>query len=100
LLDSPGDAMRVARRRLLPGNLPPPARPTESASGRQVYFAWFVARLRHHALSLGTTVTSGARWWWRITGLTSGLGEEFWTFLAAGVLFNLALFIFFLLYNP
>jgi predicted MFS family arabinose efflux permease len=95
LLDSPGDAMRVARRRLLPGNLPPPARPTESASGREVYLAWFMARLRHHALSLGTTVTSGARWWWRI----NGLGEAFWTFLAAGVLFNLALFIFFLLYN-
>ena len=65
LLDSLGDKLRVARRRLLPGNLPPPARATASASEREVYVSWFATRLRHHARSLGTTVTSGARWWWR-----------------------------------
>jgi hypothetical protein len=65
LLDSKLDALRVARRRLLPCNLPPPARATSTASGRSVYAAWFLLRLRHHALSLGTTLTSGARWWWR-----------------------------------
>jgi hypothetical protein len=65
LLDSRLDALRVARRRLLPANLPPPARATSTASGREVYAAWFAARLRHHIISLGTTLTSGARWWWR-----------------------------------
>jgi Uncharacterised nucleotidyltransferase len=66
LLDSKLDALRVARRRLLPGNLPPPARATSTASGRSVYAAWFWVRLRYHAISLGTTLTSGVRWWRRI----------------------------------
>lgn len=65
LLDSKLDTLRVARRRLIPSNLPPPARATSTASRRAVYAAWFWARLRHHTISLGTTLTSGARWWWR-----------------------------------
>ena len=65
LLESRRDAWRVARRRLIPSNLPPPARATSTASSRAVYAAWFAARLRHHAVSLVTTVTSGVRWWWR-----------------------------------
>jgi hypothetical protein len=65
LLDSWLDVLRVVRRRLLPTNLPPPARATSTASGRSVYAAWLWARLRYHALSLGTTVTSGVRWWRR-----------------------------------
>ena len=65
LLDSKRDQLRVARRRLIPSNLPPPSRATSTASRRSVYAAWFLARLRHHFVSLGTTVTSGARWWWR-----------------------------------
>ena len=51
--------------------------------------------MRHHTISLGTTLTSGARWWWR----TNRFGGQFWTFLAAAVLFDGALFIFYLLYN-
>src|ERR1035438_383602 len=65
LLESRRDAWRVARRRLIPSNLPPPARATSTASSRAVYAAWFAGRLRHHAVSLVTTLTSGARWWWR-----------------------------------
>jgi hypothetical protein len=65
LLDSKLDKLHVARRRLIPANLPPPARATSTASSRAVYAAWFWARLRHHIISLGTTLTSGARWWWR-----------------------------------
>jgi hypothetical protein len=65
LLDSKLDALHVARRRLIPANLPPPARATSTASSRAVYAAWFAARLRHHVVSIGTTLTSGVRWWWR-----------------------------------
>jgi Uncharacterised nucleotidyltransferase len=95
LLSSRRDALSVARRRLIPSNLPPPSRATSTATGRSVYAAWFWARLRHHTISLGTTLTSGARWWWR----TNRFGGQFWTFLGAAVLFNGALFIFYLLYN-
>jgi hypothetical protein len=65
LLESRRDAWRVARRRLIPSNLPPPSRATSTASSRAVYAAWFAGRLRHHAVSLVTTLTSGVRWWWR-----------------------------------
>jgi hypothetical protein len=65
LLDSRLDGLRVARRRLIPSNLPPPARATSTASRRSVYAAWFLARLRYHTVSLGTTLSSGIRWWWR-----------------------------------
>jgi hypothetical protein len=69
LLDSKLDALYVARRRLIPSNLPPPARATSTAGSSAVYAAWFAGRLRHHTISLGTTLTSGARWWWRTRGL-------------------------------
>jgi hypothetical protein len=61
LLESLRDRLSVARRRLLPTNLPPPSRATESQSKRAAYAAWFAGRVRHHAVSLATTVTS----WWR-----------------------------------
>src|SRR5436305_13080652 len=59
------------------------------------YATYLNARIGHHLVSLGTTLTSGARWWWR----TNGLGRDFWLFLLTAVVFNFALFIFFLLYN-
>jgi putative nucleotidyltransferase-like protein len=65
LLDSGMDRLRVARRRLIPSNLPPPSRATSTASRRSVYAAWFLARLRYHMVSLGTTLSSGIRWWWK-----------------------------------
>jgi len=49
-----------------------------------------LGRARHHAIALPRVVASGARWWF---------GTQFWIFLAAAALFNLALFIFVLLYN-
>jgi hypothetical protein len=67
LLEGWRDKLSVARRRLLPGNLPPPSRATESQSGSAVYAAWFAARLRHHAISLATTGASGWRWWRRMS---------------------------------
>jgi hypothetical protein len=68
LLESRRDAWRVVRRRLIPSNFPPPSRATSTASSRAVYAAWFAGRLRHHAVSLFTTLTSGVRWWWRCRG--------------------------------
>lgn len=62
LLERRRDKLSVARRRLLPGNLPPPSRATESQSGRAVYASWFASRLRHHVISLATAVSSGWRW--------------------------------------
>jgi MFS family permease len=105
LLNSAGDAFSVARRRLFPTNLPPPVKATYLPGSaltfrRRIrlyldYATYLNARLGYHVVSLGTTLTSGARWWWR----TNGLGRDFWLFLAAAVIFNFALFIFFLLYN-
>jgi len=62
LLERWRDKLSVARRRLLPGNLPPPSRATESQSRQAVYASWFATRLRHHVFSFATTVTSGRRW--------------------------------------
>jgi hypothetical protein len=61
LLGSWRDQWSVARRRLLPANLPPPSRATESQSKEAVYVAWFAGRVRHHAVSLMGAVRS----WWR-----------------------------------
>jgi MFS family permease len=94
LLDSRADAWRVARRRLVPGNLPPRAGGGRSGIW-QGYFAYTARRLRHHALALPRTALSGARFWWRV----NGLGRQFWLVLASSALFNFPLFLFFLHYN-
>ena len=104
LLGSRRGGWRVARRRLLPGNMPSPVDGAHLAGelsqrrralGRLRYAARVASRLRHHAVALPATASSGIRWWWR----TSRLGKQFWIFLAAAVLLNLGLFIFSLLYN-
>jgi predicted MFS family arabinose efflux permease len=85
LLDSRRDIWSVARRRLLPMTLP------GSAGMRTgTWLAYVAERFRHHALAFPEVIATGARWW---------LGREFWWFLASAVLFNLALFVFVLLYN-
>ena len=61
LLERWPDKLSVARRRLLPANLPPPSRATESQSRHSVWAAWVGRRLRHHAVSLAGAVSS----WWR-----------------------------------
>jgi MFS family permease len=83
---------------MLPGNLPPPVSAAKSrgiAYERLEWSLYVVRRFRHHAISFFTTAASGTRWWWR----TNTFGTQFWTFLAAAVLYNFALFMFFLLYN-
>jgi Uncharacterised nucleotidyltransferase len=70
LLERRRDRWSVARRRLLPGNLPPPSRATESQSSQEVYAAWFASRLRHHVVSLATASASYRRWRHRMKMLT------------------------------
>ena len=105
LAGSRRDAWSVARRRILPGNLPPWGAalyvPKDQMTWRKRarntlrYAAYAAGRARHHLAALPRLGISGARWWWR----TNSLGSQFWHFLAAAVLFNFALFIFVLLYN-
>ncbi len=100
LLESGLDALAVARRRLFPALLPAanytahvPAHLLtwrKRVEARLQWLLYTACRLRHHALSLPRLCVAGARWW---------LSAEFWTFLAAAVLLNFALFIFVLLYN-
>ncbi len=105
LVESLRDRIAVLRRRLLPGRLPGPVDAVHTPLDRMTpwlrlrrrlrYAAYVAGRIRHHALALPKTALTGALWWLRGTGL----GNGFWTFLAAGLLFNFALFIFVLLYN-
>jgi predicted MFS family arabinose efflux permease len=94
LLDSRSDMWRVARRRLVPGNLPPRAGP-ERGGFWQGYFRYTGRRLIHHTVSLPRTGITGLRFWWRC----NALGPQFWTMLSCAALFNFPLFIFFLHYN-
>jgi MFS family permease len=98
LLHSTRDRMDVASRRLVPRNLPPPVTPPHmrgTTRARILTARYWLQRLRHHGISLFTTLGSGVWWWWK----TNALGPQFWIFLAAAVVFNFALFIFFLLFN-
>ncbi|MBV8729973.1 MAG: MFS transporter [Acidobacteriia bacterium] len=105
LLDAPRDAWSVLRRRLLPGNLPPPSAgvflPRDRLTWRKrlrhrlAWLAYSSGRVCHHATALPRVAVSGSRWWWR----SNPLGEQFWLFLSSAVLFNFALFVFVLLYN-
>jgi predicted MFS family arabinose efflux permease len=105
LLNSKLDRLRVAWRRLLPGNLPPLGAASHvlksERTGMRLVREWtrwglyFASRLRHHGIALPRMAVSGGRWWWK----TNSLGTEFWLFLAAAVVFNFGMFIFVLLYN-
>jgi len=105
LIEARRDGWSVARRRLLPGNLPrdggavhiPQSELTWRKQARyKLRHLWYTARRAlRHAVSLAGTALSGARWW----GRANGLSNQFWVFLAAAAQFNFGLFIFFLLYN-
>lgn len=85
LLASRLDCWRVARRRLLPSNLPP----------RLGMHA--LRRLRHHLLALPRAALTAIQWKWPSAGAT--FTPQFLWFIAAAAIFNFALFIFVLLYN-
>lgn len=93
LLDSTADRLRVVRRRLLPGNLPP--RAGIARVGVSAYLRHTARRVWHHGIALPRTTLSGIRLW----QTSHGLGPQFWRLAASGVLFNFGLFIFFLHYN-
>ncbi|HXB70011.1 MAG TPA: MFS transporter [Candidatus Acidoferrales bacterium] len=105
LLNRPADIFSVARRRLLPLNLPGPVDAIHIPASQMTWrrrmlkgkrrAAFIASRLRHHTAALWPTAASGARWWWR----TNGLGPQFWIFLVAAVVFNFGMVIFALLYN-
>ena len=59
------------------------------------YSAYVSSRIYFHIRILPRTLWRGARLWWS----TMELGRDFITFLAVSVLFNLGMYIFFLLYN-
>ncbi len=78
LLESRRDAWSVMRRRLLPGNLPPPAgdlTPEHEVTWRthlarlRRWTGYSANRLQHHVVSFPRALWSGGRWWWRTRGL-------------------------------
>jgi MFS family permease len=91
LLNSSADRLSVARRRLLPLQLPPRVDP---AAARQ-YRAYVISRGGYHLGALPSIGWSALRWFLAVPRL----GRQFWRFYAAFFLFNFGLFIFFLLYN-
>jgi MFS family permease len=105
LLDSPRDAWSVARRRLLPVNLPPVTAavfvPKDRLTWRQRIdggLQWMVytsGRVWHHGVALPRIAASALRGWSPV----NSMGRQFWLFLAAACVFNFALFVFVLLYN-
>ena len=75
LLDSPWDALAVARRRLLPMSLPGPVDAVYVPLGQLTWRRRCLKRIRYfrrlaqraglHARTLPGAVWSGVRWWWR-----------------------------------
>jgi MFS family permease len=104
LLDSPRDAWSVARRRLLPVNLPPVAGavfvPQDRLTWRQRIDGWLQwtaytgGRVWHHGVALPRVAAAAVRGW-----RMNSLGDQFWLFLVSAWVFNFALFVFVLLYN-
>lgn len=93
LLDSAGDKLRVARRRMLPLQRPGTADPDHiESAGHLRQFGW---RMAYHVRALAETARQAARW--KLGGAAPG--RPFWLFLAAASLFNLGMFVFFVLYN-
>jgi predicted MFS family arabinose efflux permease len=102
LLPSLGLKARVFTRRMLPMQLPGPVDavyvPDEQLTAarrvqRAFRYTMFVAsRAFHHARTLPAAGVSWIRW-------TTGLSRDYWRFFATAALFDIGLFIFFLLYN-
>jgi MFS family permease len=106
LLDSARDKAAVARRKLLPMQLPGPVDDTVLLREEEItwamrirkhigYARFLAARAAHHMRSLGALAGSGVRWRLRSSGLSAG----YWRFLGATTLFDLGMFIYVLLYN-
>lgn len=108
LLESKADRRDILLERLFPTR--PPARQADRASAdagqpegsrlqpigaRAQYLARVAARLVHHAALLPATLWRGASLWLSEKGLSRG----FWNFFAVSFLYNLGMFVFFILFN-
>ena len=95
----------IVRRRLIPLTPPGPVdavhipedRMTRALRVRRAwrYLQFTSGRVLHHARVLLPTAFTGLRWWMS----RHGLSQDFWRFYRAGIIFNAALMIFYLLYN-
>jgi MFS family permease len=97
LLEETANRKAVFLRRVLPGRMPPPAEAQTDASRFDSwrYCRKLASRGIHHLRLLAPACLQGIAWWWR----AKGLGTPFLSYWAAASLYNLGLFIFFLLYN-
>ena len=102
LLESGGSRFRILRRRLFPAGLPgqvdavfvPDAQITLRRRLHQLarYSAFIVSRILHHVRAASSLAVSGLRW-------KTALGPDYWRYFLTAALFDVGLFIFFLLYN-
>jgi MFS family permease len=97
LLENPRDRRAVFLRRVLPARLPPPAEAQVDAERLRPtrYVRKFIGRAVYHTKTLVPACLEGVDWWWR----SKGFEPAFLTYWGAASLYNLGLFIFFLLYN-
>ena len=105
LLETSRDKALVLRRRLLPLVAPGPVDGlhipddlmTAALRRRRAwrYAVYVSGRVLHHLQALAPVAVTGTRWWL----IQSGLTPDYWRFYAAAAIFNLALMIFYLLYN-
>jgi len=97
LLDEPADRRAVFLQRVLPARMPPPAEAQTHVSkfSNLRYGRKLVSRSIHHLRLLLPACVQGVAWWWN----AKDFGVPFLNYWAAASLYNLGLFIFFLLYN-
>jgi MFS family permease len=97
LLEESSDRRAIFLQRVLPARMPPPDEAQTDASRLSVwrYSRKVAARSVHHLRLLVPACLQGVAWWWR----AKDLGKPFLSYWAAASLYNLGLFIFFLLYN-
>lgn len=105
LLQAARDRRAVFVRRLVPNRMPGPVDAVHLPDNqitwkigirrRWRYLLFFCTRLFHHLRLLIPTLANGLRWWLYQTGISS----RFLRFLAASAVFELGMFIFYLLYN-
>lgn len=97
LLDQPADQRAIFLQRVLPPRLPPPAEAQTEASrfDRWRYRQKLAVRGIHHLRLLIPACLQGFGWWWN----SKSFGAPFLSYWAAASLYNIGLFIFFLLYN-
>ncbi|HEY2842926.1 MAG TPA: MFS transporter, partial [Bryobacteraceae bacterium] len=105
LVEAPRSRLAILQRRLLPGRVPealeaphvPDAKVTREVRVRRKWrrVAFVASRFAHHLRALPSVGASAVRWF----GSGIGLEASYWKFFLAAGLFNLGLYIFFLLYN-